>query len=801
MSEKRELSDTVKILLFIITLGAWYFFYVYKRTERKKKVHPHLLSEIKQALDELDKTLNSSQYLSHNNSVQLNNKHRQLLQSIPKNYHQLAIETIELNLVSELINKHQNLKNIRAIHNENFIKREMNAYANFFSALDDYPLSEEQMRAVICNEDHTLVIAGAGTGKTTTISAKAAYLLKKQLCLPEELLIISFTNNAVDELADRTMYFCKNIPGRENISFKTFNGFGNSVTSFCSPYPAKLAFEGRDALTKSFLRRSFNELFYADATFQSRAINFIAFFSNPLRDEFSFLSREEFKEHRKNSRYTGLNGLQLKCATALQIANFLYLHGVNFEYEALYPNMNMAIKEQLPFYTPTFFLPDYNIYLEHFCLDENGNVPSWFSYRPPFSSAREQYHAEISTKEEIHRLGGSHLIKSYSYQTLGNGLLKHLKLELLSGGVTLNKMAPMQIHALIKKPFIMDQNIDLIFSFLNLTKSNNTLAHSVQKNEGKRAQLFYAMCTPLLHRYQKELQQTASIDYHDMIHLATEFISSGAYPIRYKYILVDEFQDMSLSRYRMIKALLQANPGSRLYAVGDDWQSIFRFAGSDVSLFTQFEAHFGHTAYHTILNTYRFNAEILKVSSNFVQKNPIQIKKQLQSPFRAKGAAFVLKPFHTGRMKKTDRDIQIWDVLRNILEEINYCKHDAEVIIIGRYHHNSPGDLPQFRRLFSRLRIRFHTAHSCKGLSCDFTVILGLDSGTYGFPSGVTDDPILATVLQNEETYELAEERRLFYVALTRARERVYLVYNPSAPSRFVTELKADHDIKESVMM
>ncbi|SER83956.1 UvrD-helicase domain-containing protein [Pedobacter rhizosphaerae] len=801
MSEKRELSDTIKILLFILTLGAWYFFYVYKRAERKKELDPQLFSQIKQALDELDNYLNTSQYYAQADSIQLSVRHRHLLQSIPKNFENLAIATVEINLISKLINNYQNLENLREQHNENFIKQEMRAYADFFSTLDNYPLSEEQMRAVICNEDHTLVIAGAGTGKTTTISAKAAYILKKQLCRPEELLIISFTNNAVDELADRTMYFCRNIPGREEISFKTFNGFGNSVTSFCSPYPAKLAFEGRDILIKSFLRRSFNELFYADASFQSRAINFIAFFSNPLRDEFSFASPEEFLAYSKNAKHISLNGLQLRSATALQIANFLYLHGVSFQYEAPYPNINVDIKAQLPFYAPAFFLPEYNIYLEHFCVNEDGNVPNWFSYRPPFSCAREQYHAEINTKEEIHKLGGSHLIKTYSYQAMNNGLLKHLKHELLSRGVALKKMEAVQIHALIKKSAVMDQNIDLIFSFLNLTKSNNTLTQSVQKNEDKRSQLFQAICTPLLHRYQQELQQTASIDYHDMVHLATGFITSGAYPVRYKYILVDEFQDMSLSRYRMIKALLQANPGSRLYAVGDDWQSIFRFAGSDVSLFTQFEAYFGHTAYHTILNTYRFNAEILKVSSNFIQKNPIQIKKQLQSPFRAHRPSFVLKPFHTGRMKNADRDIQIWDVLRNILEEISDFKHDAEVFIIGRYHHNSPGDLPQFRRLFPRLRIRFHTAHSCKGLSCDFTIILGLDSGRYGFPSGVTDDPILAAVLQNEETFELAEERRLFYVALTRARERIYLVYNPSAPSRFITELKADHDIQEAVMM
>lgn len=137
---------------------------------------------------------------------------------------------------------------------------EAEKFAVFFAGLDNYPLSADQIEAIIRDEDNNLVIAGAGTGKTTTISGKVAYLLEKGIARPEELLIISFTNNAVKEMHERCMRFCRHIPEAKELEVRTFNGFGFPVSRTCSSEEILLAFDGNDESAKAFLQKQFDDL-------------------------------------------------------------------------------------------------------------------------------------------------------------------------------------------------------------------------------------------------------------------------------------------------------------------------------------------------------------------------------------------------------------------------------------------------------------------------------------------------------------------------------------------------------------
>jgi len=295
--------------------------------------------------------------------------------------------------------------------------------------------------------------------------------------------------------------------------------------------------------------------------------------------------------------------------------------------------------------------------------------------------------------------------------------------------------------------------------------------------------------TPLYNEYQRELKKQNAIDFNDMINLASEHITNGHYTKPYKYILVDEFQDMSLGRYELLKSLRKRNPESKLYAVGDDWQSIFRFSGSDISIITEFASHFGYTSQSAILKTYRFNDEILKTTSDFIQKNPSQLKKTLSAISVAQEPSFV---FHgldlAGQFLPRKRAIK-HECIKHILETIQAKQNDALVFLIGRYHGNCPDTLPQIKKDFPTLKLTFYTAHSVKGLTADFSILLDIDSGVYGFPSEIADDPILNAVLHEGDKFDNAEERRLFYVATTRARHQNYLLYDQSNPSKFVEEL------------
>jgi DNA helicase-4 len=784
-----------KIFLFILSCGFLYWLKSRQQELERRENLLKLLPDIILALNDINRSQNMMFYFSNHDALKLRADHRDLLDAVPKSFRNCGLDDREEAIISNFIGAHKNMEEIRRAYNERFILHEISEFKDFLCGLEAYPLSMEQMRAVVCDEDNNLVIAGAGTGKTTTISAKIAYILEKNLARPEELLVISFTNTAVDEMFDRTCNFIGDDELTRGITFKTFNGFGNMVSRYCSPYPKKIAFDGKDNRAKAFLQQEFDRLFLSDADFAQKAINFLSFFARPARDDFGFESENDFIKHERAFRNVSLNGTECKSLEEVMIANFLYLHQVEFEYERGYPLNQEDQNLDFGAYYPDFYLPDYDIYHEHYGIDEKGNVPDYFKCKPPFRTATEQYQSGMQWKESIHEKYGTRLIKTYSFQNRDGTLLKALKIHLDNYGVLLRKRDPGEILVKIKALDDYEDFMGLVYTFLSLMKSNNSSVERMRSNlTDQRFEVFLGVFAPLSLAYELELSRTGTIDYNDMVNHATIYITKGDFIRKYRYILVDEFQDMSMGRYDLIKALKLANPGAKLYAVGDDWQSIFRFTGSDISIITQFSKHFGVTAENAVLQTYRFNEEILTLSSGFIEANPSQLKKKLTSPFKAKRPSFVLSPQVTYG-NKAQRDLQKFDNLTQTLGKISADHSKASIFLIGRYHHNAPTDLRELQRAFPMLRLAYFTAHSCKGLTCDVAILLDLDSGVFGFPSEMADDPILANLLHEGDKFENAEERRLFYVALTRARHQVYLQYNPGNMSKFLEELIAKHNI------
>ena len=289
---------------------------------------------------------------------------------------------------------------------------------------------------------------------------------------------------------------------------------------------------------------------------------------------------------------------------------------------------------------------------------------------------------------------------------------------------------------------------------------------------------------PLFDVYQARLKATATIDFEDMIANATHYVEVGRFQSPYRYILVDEFQDISVGRAKLINALLHQKNDGQLFAVGDDWQSIFRFAGSDISLMTRFSEHFGFTAKTFLEDTFRCNASIASSASGFVLRNPAQIKKTVKAARpTTEPAVFVLRE---DPEKAADPLITALDHIARSIQG------KSSVMLIGRYRHNKPENLDALRKAFPSLRLSYRTAHGSKGLEDDYVVILGLRSGRMGFPSQIADDPLLDLVLAAPEAFPHSEERRLLYVAMTRARHAVFLLAPENDPSSFLAEIEAD---------
>jgi DNA helicase IV len=784
------LKTTTLILFCILLTAILYAWKIWVRNKKATQKLQTLLPDIAVAVSDFDLLTNYENYFSNFQEQQFLQTNSGTFDAIPNYYNKVGLGKTDGAVIAKFLSIYKNTAKDRATYNDLFVKTESEKFAHLFDMLETYPLSKDQVQAIVRDEDNNLVIAGAGTGKTTTISAKVAYLLTKGLAKPEDLLIISFTNNAVDEMYKRCVQFCSNIPGAENLDVRTFNSFGYFVTRHCSSREILLAFDGKDTPAKVFLQKAFSELFINDMNFQKKAINFIAFFSRPERDEFEFEDKNEFLKYERSFENETLDGKTVNSKEEVQICNFLCLFKIDYEYQQHYPLQPEDRDANFASYQPDFYFPEYEIWHEHYGIDRNGNVPKWFTAKHPHKTGRETYHAGILWKEAIHQKYGTKLIKTYSYENKENTLLQNLKKRLEELGVEFRERTPEELQEIIASSRDFEDFMGLVYTFLGLLKSNGKQPGDIKVSLiDKRLKVFMEVFTPLYNEYQRELKKQNAIDFNDMINLASEHITNGHYNKPYKYILVDEFQDMSLGRYGLLKSLRQQNPAAKLYAVGDDWQSIFRFSGSDISIITEFATHFGYTSQSAILKTYRFNDEILKTTSDFIQKNPSQIKKTLSAISIAKQPSFV---FHgldlAGHFLPKKKAIKN-ECIKHILETIQGKQNDAVVFLIGRYHGNCPDTLPQLKKDFPTLRLTFYTAHSCKGLTADFSILLDIDSGVYGFPSEIADDPILNAVLQEGDKFDNAEERRLFYVATTRARHINYLLYDQSNPSKFVEEL------------
>ena len=267
-----------------------------------------------------------------------------------------------------------------------------------------------------------------------------------------------------------------------------------------------------------------------------------------------------------------------------------------------------------------------------------------------------------------------------------------------------------------------------------------------------------------------------------MINRATDHVSAGRYRNPFGYILVDEFQDISPGRAALLKALLNQSLGAQLFAVGDDWQAIFRFAGSDIAVMRGFEERFGVGTRTDLETTFRCSDGLSDVATRFVLGNPAQIVKKVRTVRRVDGPGIWIGFGGHGA------EPLLHQALNRVATEAGQTEGRSSVLLLGRYRHLGP-DLGSLQRNHRGLDLSYRTVHAAKGLEADYVVVLGICSGRYGFPTEITDDPLLDLVLVAPEEHPNAEERRLFYVALTRAKWRTYLLEEQGPRSAFVEEL------------
>jgi DNA helicase-4 len=284
------------------------------------------------------------------------------------------------------------------------------------------------------------------------------------------------------------------------------------------------------------------------------------------------------------------------------------------------------------------------------------------------------------------------------------------------------------------------------------------------------------LMAPLLKAWKSALKGEDAVDFSGLIHQAVNILEKGRFVSPWKHILVDEFQDISPQRARLLAALREQNSHTNLFAVGDDWQAIYRFSGAELSLTTAFAANFGDSAQCALDTTYRFNDRIGDIANKFVLQNPYQLKKPLNSLTKGNKKNVVILPD---------------DQLDALLDKLSgFAKPDERILILARYHHLRPEVLQKAATRWPKLNIEFMTIHASKGQQAEYVIIAGLHEGNDGFPAAARESLLEEVLLPEPENFADAEERRLLYVAMTRAKHNVWLLQNKSQPSVFVEQLE-----------
>ena len=556
-------------------------------------------------------------------------------------------------------------------------------------------LDKAQIKAIINENENNLVIAGAGTGKTTTIVGKIKYLVNNGVD-SSNILVLSFTNKSASEMKERIE---KEIGKR--VDACTFHKLG--------------------LLIVKSVKENIN-------IYSEGLTGFIVSTLNKLVNDYEYLSKLVNFAYSNSDNLFSLKGEKVNFKEEKDICNFLYFNGIVYNYDNI---------------SSEFYLYEYDRYIR-------------FSKKKRKRIGKIIYICE--SDDVIYKLDNELKRIGFSYK-----------------GVNYNDIWRM-----------LNRDENLLFkvssyfeTIINLIKSNQYNIDDLY--EGIPSYLV----RPLYLEYERFLKENNVVDFNDMINEATRLVKENLFVHNYDYVIVDEYQDISKARFNLLKAL-RKQKNYNLFCVGDDFQSIYRFSGSDISLITHFDRYWGKTNVSRIENTYRFSDKLAKISGNFVMKNSNQIRKNI------KGFESTENPI---QVISYDEVVNILNSLPNFSTVYMLGRYNKDIDILREYYdlsvlydsYNKSVSIIYDKRI--DLNIEFLTVHKSKGLQADYTFVINNKDSEMGFPSKIIDDEFTKSLLDYSDDYPYAEERRLFYVALTRCKIKCFLVTVKGCESTFIDEI------------
>ncbi|MEO5647085.1 MAG: UvrD-helicase domain-containing protein [Chitinophagaceae bacterium] len=666
-------------------------------------------------------------------------------------------------------------------------------------------LNDKQRQAVLEENKRTLVLAGAGSGKTKTLIQKLLYLLSEKNTKPSSILAITFTKNATNEMIDRLImaggedskyeelinnkYITAQEKEKErrnriqskawiaNLTVKTFHSLCYQLlkqsggASFDNQFRLLIdeqADELREDAHKIIAPEKAGDIQHKSLLELCKDSNYLLKLKRYILDFYvdkSFIEQNiQSRSYTNQVTYTTLKGEKVKSKSERDIADWLFRHNVKYSYE---PVVNFKDFN----FRPDFHIPQADLYLEHISDKSYKSI----------------------NKEEQFSLAGRHCVKTFETMTHDSTLFGLAMERIVMGRITdkLSQIASLKYEEEFKTygEKIRDF-LRTVTRVQSMIKSKGISAQDLLKksalHQHERVRVFYELAVPIMNAYNDYCVNKSYLDFDDLIIRAIQSLEQNpelkkVYQDRFKYILVDEFQDVNSLQVKLLRLLLK--PDTQLFCVGDDWQSIYGFRGSEVDYIVNFEKHFKPAIVIKLDVNYRSTPTIVGASNEVIRKNKFQAAKDIY--------AFKQTPskIQIYRAKEIDED-GVKYMVDKVRELQNQGLNAEDILILYR---RSKMFQPYREALKqAALRVTGRTIHASKGLEAKAVFIIGLTDGYGGFPDIWLDDVVFRVVKDVKYDMLMEEERRLFYVALTRAKDELFLITELGSESRFIDEIPSD---------
>lgn len=677
-------------------------------------------------------------------------------------------------------------------------------------------LNDKQKEAVVSDEKRLLVLAGAGSGKTKTLLQKLVYLIEEKNVGPSAILAITFTKNATNEMIDRLIVSADNTGEYEKIlvdkfkskadkdkerfnyqrkfkwidslTIRTFHSFCYSVlrNHGVNEFDNKFKIIGEekkdeeDELSKHIAPETIFEVFHKILIEECEETEFLLRLKRYVLDyiiDKIHLDKNQSKFIPKDGKYfTALDGTKVRSKSEQFIADWLYRHSIKYEYEPL-----LNVKDFS--FHPDFYIPEANLYLEHV--------------------SEKSY--STKDKEEQFKKGNLLLVKTYESMTKDSALFNHTLDKVIKNRLPSNYHINAALtykeefngyHEDVKKFLTQVIRITDMIKVENI--STKTVLNNAKQDQHERVRSFYDLAIPIVEKYVTYCTDKSYLDFNDLISRTTSLFKNhpdiaNKYKSKYQYILVDEFQDVNNLQVELIKLMLTDD--TQLFCVGDDWQSIYGFRGSNVSYIIDFENHFKNAQVVKLNLNYRSTQHIVGASNEVIKNNKFKVEKDIHSSKQSEHKIVVF----AGNNDEDNIQFAIAEVRKFQKEGLT----SEDILFLYRRSKMFSNFFNQDKSYYHRLRdeglkIQGKTIHAAKGLEAKVVFIIGLTEGDGGFPDIWLEDRIFQTIKKANHDLLLEEERRLFYVAMTRAKEKLFLITEKGNESSFLKEIPETFTVRTS---